>query len=92
MPDAYVCPYLIGVEPKEVGGTPLGQYQCTVANKDDTWRLIRDLNRGLEHPHDETLLRGSLDARWSWLHRRLEKNVPGSQPDAPQEKGVDLSP
>ena len=44
MRGALICPYLIGVKPSELSGTPLGQYQITVFDKDDTWRLIRDIN------------------------------------------------
>jgi hypothetical protein len=71
MPGALICPYLIGVKPGELSGTPLGQYQVTVFDKDDTWLLIRALNTRLETPHHEDVLRGNFDTRWPFMQRRL---------------------
>jgi hypothetical protein len=71
MPGALICPYLIGVKPGELSGTPLGQYQVTVFDKDDTWLLIRVLNARLPSPHHEDVLRGNFDARWPSLEGRL---------------------
>jgi hypothetical protein len=71
MPGALICPYLIGIKHGEVSSTPLGQYQVTVFDKDDTWLLIRALNARLETPHHEDVLRGNFDARWPFLQRRL---------------------
>jgi hypothetical protein len=71
MPGALICPYLIGVKPGEISGSPLGQYQVTVFDKDDTWLLIRALNACLETPHHENVLRGNFDARWPSLQHRL---------------------
>jgi hypothetical protein len=42
--DCIVCPYLIGVETVRVRDTPRGQFQCTLATKEDTFRLIRSIN------------------------------------------------
>src|ERR1700742_3369985 len=33
--DVLICPYLVGVQPGELSGGPLGQYQCTVSTKED---------------------------------------------------------
>jgi TIR domain len=86
VPDARICPFLIGVDPKEISATPLGQYQCTCATKEDTWRLIRDLNQCLETPHDEGVLRGAFDSRWTGLRRRLEKLASDHQPQPIEDK------
>jgi hypothetical protein len=71
IPGALICPYLIGVKAGELSGTPLGQYQVTVFDKDDTWLLIRALNACLATPHHEGVLRGNFDARWPSLQSRL---------------------
>ncbi len=90
MPGALICPYLIGVKPGELSGTPLGQYQVTVFDKDDTWLLIRALNARLETPHHEDVLRGNFDARWPSLQRRLAQvaasasKKPIREPDEPE--------
>jgi hypothetical protein len=72
-----VCPYLVGVPAKLVTGTPLGLYQCTQADKADTLKLIRDLNRLLAEPHDTRLLEGNFQAKWPQLKRRIEKVLEG---------------
>jgi len=69
-----VCPYLIGVETNHVRDTPLGQFQCTLANKEDTFRLIRSINQALgEKGHDEQLLEGNFNNRWPKLKGRLDQ-------------------
>jgi hypothetical protein len=86
MQGALVCPYLIGVEAGDVAGTPLGQFQCTVADKSDTWLLIQSINRRLESPHDERLLRRAFDACWPSLQRRLGKVVVDLTTEQPAEE------
>lgn len=44
---SFVCPYLVGIEKSEVQG-PLSLFQLTLANEDDTKRLIHTLNRAQE--------------------------------------------
>ena len=89
MPGALICPYLIGVDPSQIAGTPLGQYQVTRFDKDDTWRLIRSLNHKLPTPHHGQLLQGNFDANWSSLQRKLvkvsEKTTPPKQTETPDE-------
>jgi len=75
VPEALICPYLIGVKVGELAGTPLGHYQVTVFDKDDTWLLIRALNALLATPHQEDVLRGNFDARWPSLQSRLAQVV-----------------
>ncbi len=74
--EVLVCPYLIGVGVSMIADGPLSQYQCTEATKEDTFNLIRSLNRALATPHDEGLLWGNFESRWpefeEELHRILE--------------------
>lgn len=70
---ASVCPYLVGVPIKLIQGTPLSPFQCTEADKADTLKLIRSLNRGLAVPHDAGLIDGTFNTKWSQLKRKLEK-------------------
>jgi hypothetical protein len=96
MRGALVCPYLIGVKPSDLAGTPLGQYQATVFEKNDTHLLIRSLNERLKPPHDEKLVRTAFNGSWGALKRKLTKVVtlvttppPADKPDNPNE--LDLS-
>jgi hypothetical protein len=92
IPGAPICSYLIEVNPAELSGTPLGQYQATVFEKDDTWRLIRDLHHDLGAPHDEGLLKRAFDKSWPSLQRKLARVAAAvkpvddtGQPDQPDE-------
>jgi hypothetical protein len=87
--NALVCPYLIGVGAGHLAATPLGQFQCTSFEKEDTWRLLKTLNQQLERPHEESLLRGNLDAKWSSLKRSLDKVVADLPADVANAKDVE---
>ncbi len=90
--DARICPYLIGVGKSDLAGTPLGQYQMTVFDKDDTWRLVRDLNGRLDAPHDAGLLRRAFGTSWPGLERKLgrvlSQVVPSAPPADPDESDL----
>jgi hypothetical protein len=43
-----VCPYLIGVEPKNLEG-PLSQFQSKLADFDGTMELLSDINKTMDH-------------------------------------------
>jgi predicted nucleotide-binding protein len=68
----FVCPYLFGFEPADLRG-PLVQFQATVANKEDTNKLIHTLNRALgESGLAQTQLDKAFDIWWPELERRLQ--------------------
>jgi hypothetical protein len=70
--DAHLFTYLVGVAEAAIKGTPLEQYQWTQSERDDTWRLIRDVNRALgDKGHDENLLRSHFDQNWITLQAKL---------------------
>jgi hypothetical protein len=48
-----ICPYLVGVAPGILSGGPLAQWQCTVADRDDTFSMIRSLNEVLNPDNDD---------------------------------------
>jgi hypothetical protein len=79
--DARVCSYLIGVSGNQLMAGPLSQFQWTEANKTGTWKLIREINRCLASPHNESLLETSFDRKWVPLKRRLEKAIAEYNPD-----------
>jgi hypothetical protein len=71
--EARVCSYLIGVDPAQLSSGPLGHFQCTVADKTDTWKLVRDINKHLRSgAHNEQLLEVNFEAKWPWLKDRLD--------------------
>ena len=99
-PGVLVCPYLVGVSPSMLSDGPLGKWQCTVADEDDTWELIKSLNaNALSSRHELSLLEGNYRANWPRLFEEIEPaflseedNDEGFiQTDADQVAGVSLS-
>jgi len=99
-PDVLICPYLVGVSPSMLADGPLGQWQCTAADQDDTWELIKSLNsNALASRHDVSVLRGNFDARWpgfeAQVRRVAESDVDAQEgfvaTDADQLAGTNLS-
>jgi len=68
-----ICPYLIGVGPSSLIGTPLAQYQCTEATKEDTLRLVKSLNKALDESkrHHEDVLTGHFESKWPEFETEL---------------------
>jgi len=71
--DTRVCSYLIGLEPAQLSSGPLGQFQASVADKADTWKLVRDINKHLQSgAHNEMLLEGNFEIKWPRLKQALD--------------------
>jgi len=71
--DAHLFTFLVGVQDSDLSNSPLAQYQWTHNTKDDTWRLIRDLNKALAKGHDERLLKSHFDFHWNALKRTMDE-------------------
>jgi hypothetical protein len=100
-PNAMICPYLVGVSPLMLSDGPLGKWQYTVAEKDDTWELIKSLNlNALSSRHDLSQLEHNYRAQWPLLFDKLEPVLQSEedasqgfvQTDADNMAGVNLSP
>ena len=65
--------YLAGSVPAISVAAPLSLFQWVLASKEGTWKLVREINRGLERPNDEKLLEAGFGGRWPSLKRRLER-------------------
>ncbi len=76
--DTVICPYLVGIDSYALSGTPLSQFQCAEATKQDTQRLIKSLNRLLDERerHHEAVLEGNFE--WAWP--RFEESLHSIQP------------
>ena len=56
-----VCAYLVGVDFAQLYKGPLGHFQCPLADKIDTWRLVRDINQ----PKSERSPGSTESGRWA---------------------------
>ena len=70
--NAFVCPYLFGIQPEDLHGSPLGQFQATVFSKDDTKKLLYSINKALE---GNALNPKILDQEFQIWWPKLEKNL-----------------
>jgi hypothetical protein len=93
MKDPSLCPYLVDVPVSDISSSPLGQMQCTRFEKQDTWRLVRDINKRLENPHDEQVLKGNFESKWNSFKRKLDRLIQAHQvpKESPPEDTEELS-
>lgn len=70
---AYVCTYLVGVEPAELEW-PLAIFQATIATQESTRALVQTLNGALEDRGIEAArLNNIFDVWWPELEQRLRE-------------------
>lgn len=83
-----VCTYLLaGLQPQEVPA-PLGEFQATRAEKEDTLKMIQDMNKSLGSPVTESTLNGVFDALWAQLEAQLLA-LPEPESKVPPKRSVD---
>ena len=89
---SHVCTYLLGLTGSSVTG-PLTQFQHTLANRDDTWRLIKTLNsaQGKAEALDEKVLEKSFNAFWPELERELARIAEIEQPAKVKRSTQDIA-
>ena len=71
-----ICPYLFGSLRPENVKPPLGVFQGAMAVKDDTWKMVRTVNRVL----GDSLTEEKLDTLFERMWPELQKNL-GEIPD-----------
>jgi hypothetical protein len=75
-----VSPFLFGVKRSDVKPGPLLQFQSTLANREETLRLLHSINKAQEPPLlDEGRLESIFDVWWPRLEKQLaeiEKSIP----------------
>ena len=80
---AKVCPLLLGMSPSELTG-PLTQFQATIFNKRDFYKLINALNTECNDLKlEEKILKDAFDKNWSELEDKINEitkiEIPGSR-------------
>jgi predicted nucleotide-binding protein len=83
---AFLVPYLYGFGPEELPDHPLAQFQAVKADKPDTWKLVRTMNRALgNHGMPEERLETLFNVLWPTFEIRLNQ-IPDTDP-VPQLDG-----
>ncbi len=92
---AYVCPYLVGLTEPDVPN-PLGLLQLTIANEDDTLRLMKSLNARLPDASrlPDPTLEKVFKRSWAELRDELktigESGIPAEHPRNDRELLEDI--
>ena len=87
--NAHVCTYLIDIKPADVVG-PLKDFQHTLMDKDDTFRLMHTLNKAQgDAALPEKRLDETLSVWWPQLEESLKK-LPPIQIQTPTPKSRDV--
>jgi hypothetical protein len=69
--NAFVCPYLLGLEPSEVGA-PLDEFQLTTADEVSTARMIVSINAALGGAVRDDQVRRTFDRFWPDFKAELD--------------------
>jgi hypothetical protein len=79
--DTFVCPYLIRMTKAELLQGPLTQFQTKLANKNETWDLVRTINTALK---EDSVKEPQLKTLFEWAWPKLEKVIADlpSEPEA----------
>ena len=59
-----VCPLLFKVSPNEISGSPLGQFQATITEKDDVLQLLLTMNKEISTHIPDVTLRTAFQSAW----------------------------
>jgi 8-oxo-dGTP pyrophosphatase MutT (NUDIX family) len=85
--EARVVPYLFAVDRSQVAKSPLGQFQSSVADEGDTFRLVKSINGQAGNRQPEDQLKRTFDKWWPDLRRHLE-NLQNEFADTPELSAV----
>lgn len=89
IPDNFVCPYLIDLEPSNMPAGPLTQFQTKRANEKETWELIKTINKALKNdslPEDK--LKRTFGMWWPRLADTL-KNLPAESAPVETQRTIE---
>ena len=82
-----LCTYLLGLRPQDVP-PPLGLFQHTVVEKEDTRTLIQTINGGTERPLRSEAMNMLFDATWPQVEARLH-SIPAAPDPPPRPRPLD---
>jgi len=93
--NTFVCPYLLDLRPADILQSPLVQFQATVAEKEDTRKLLHTINKavaGVENEQElpEAHLNEGFEMWWPKLYEQLQaiQSLQSQSPRKPSEREV----
>jgi len=82
-PSSKVCPYLLcGLKPTDITG-PLTHYQASPADKNETLKLLQDLNSAVDPPLPSEFLDNTFNKFWPDIKQALD-SIP--EPESPSQQ------
>jgi hypothetical protein len=84
-----VCPLLLGFNHPSQLGQPLGRFQAKLATRGGVWDLVAAINRAVERPLDETVLRGAFEGQWDKLAADINRIQSPAELREPQRRSTD---
>lgn len=86
--DSKVAALMIDIKPSDIRG-PLSRYQATKFEKDDVYQLICSINKTLEMPLDDNILKNAFEAMWTAMETEIN-NITNqfAQRNNKQKKGI----
>jgi hypothetical protein len=83
-----VCTYLLaGLQPQEVP-PPLGEFQATKAEEEETRQMLLDVNKGLGSPLAEPILKDAFDLAWPKFAAKLS-TLPAPETSVPPKRSLE---
>ncbi len=93
--DSRVSALMVNVVPSDIQG-PLSRFQATKLEKDDFYKLVKDINDVSSTPISEKVLQNSFEAIWGKMYDNISRIIEesgiikdNSKVDEPDEKNVD---
>ncbi len=86
--DSKVAALMIDIKPSDIRG-PLSRYQATKFEKDDVYQLICSINKTLEAPLDDNILKNAFEAMWTAMEKEINNVINQfAQRNNKQKKGI----
>lgn len=72
--DSKVTALMVNIKPSDIKG-PLARYQATKFEKKDFFQLIESINKELETPLDNLILRNAFEAMWGFIEDEVNSII-----------------
>jgi len=87
-----VSPFLVGLGPSALTGSPLAQFQCTEATKEDLERLLLSINKVAPSPIEDSRLKSNFTNCWRRFEESLQTLTTEASKSSPVESASTPNP
>ncbi len=72
--DSKVTALMVNIKPSDIKG-PLSRYQATKFEKEDFFQLIESINKELDSPLDNLILKNAFEAMWGFIENEVNSII-----------------